>query len=1295
MCFRMFDYRCVSESGQRINAIFQAALADTSAPLATRQFIAAETLERWPRSLLLFQAKDQLPIAANELEQFLQKNVVPPHNSIQANITLANAALIRSDVDKAARFAQNGWLFFLSSPNTSDRDFIRFLADFVQLFRATGQTNRASYAIAIAEQPLRLAEKVFVYDFIQSASATHDVYSDFGSSSAAVDIARRALRILESVELDESIRRPTRNSFLTTLAADCALVSTQDCFTHAEATELLNEVLASRDRASASKDHWWGGEAAVALALHLAIHKKFFPEDLQAVLQIAPAEGESNDAMWRAAIYRSGRMFMALSTAPSEAKAYAIAAVKTELARLHKLQIANPFEAVPANQYTRVILSSALVILAGSELRAPEEDEMVFEIVANLTRGRRNVESDYLFLLARANNELDASSLQVLHRLRDNLARAEKEALADQVKMRMSRGIGQPLPPFSVSRLNNFAQLADLIADHDEARRRASGTISATGGLLPILRGVLGPNERFITHSLLFNDFARVCVGPDSLAVEVVPMDAQQMVTDIKLLQAALTNPSPPSVEVDSSYPLVAAWHVSAQVFGRGATCVGKGDHLIVAPGLLELTTIPYQALVDPAKATSAPPPAGVSLAEIPWLGLHRALSTVVDAKQLIASRKLRGETLYGSAFLGIGDPRLHGVTSDGQARQAVALRGAVQSGMLLTQLDELPDTANELSRLRAIFGPSAEVLIGEDATELRLREHFLRDYRVLSFATHGLVREELTGLREPALVLTPVDSRAQVDDGLLTATEIANLDVTADLVILSACNSARYDLDLFGPQAASLSNAFFLAGARSTLASLWSVNSNATARLMVLFAEEYAKSPAPGASTALQVATRRFIESAPSTEYWHPRFWAAFAVYGDGGQPRGNSTQTQPPIRFDQWQADQRQRGEALSIVPTAEGAYVSSYIQTDAPRVIGQLRYFDSMGHPRWEIREPKRGFLLPRGSQSGDLTLVAWNYVVGERTNIEFRRYAESGELLRQSTIRGLKEELIGSLISLDGRRFVLASVVSAADSKEAKIVVRTVSDQGTELETRELDAPNWLFSPSVNLFSGREGIRLAVSGDEKGAQSANKLTSIGIHDICTGGKGTELISLTSDLQPTGKSTRFEHRVVEDFVQLDASREVYAVSAGDGCHSYASRAQLMILETGAEAEFKEIPVGGFSSQARRLVTDGDGGLLLIGQVHRYADYFHSIETPDAFASANDVDRLRRESPLRQWQGFASRFGSDLKVPNTQIFHTGSSLFFGDVAAWHGDWLVVGFNGTSQLLGTVALSNAQSSKH
>src|SRR5439155_11346278 len=127
-------------------------------------------------------------------------------------------------------------------------------------------------------------------------------------------------------------------------------------------------------------------------------------------------------------------------------------------------------------------------------------------------------------------------------------------------------------------------------------------------------------------------------------------------------------------------------------------------------------------------------------------------------------------------------------------------------------------------------------ILLGARATETAIKnmseEGKLANYRVLHFATHGTVAGEIEGTAEPGLILTPPKEQTDVDDGYLSASEVAALKLDADWVILSACNTAAGSAQ--GAEALSgLARSFFYAGARALLVSHWSVDSAATVKLI------------------------------------------------------------------------------------------------------------------------------------------------------------------------------------------------------------------------------------------------------------------------------------------------------------------------------------------------------------------------------------------------------------------------------------------------------------------------------
>jgi CHAT domain-containing protein len=149
-------------------------------------------------------------------------------------------------------------------------------------------------------------------------------------------------------------------------------------------------------------------------------------------------------------------------------------------------------------------------------------------------------------------------------------------------------------------------------------------------------------------------------------------------------------------------------------------------------------------------------------------------------------------------------------------------------------QLPPLPETADELRAIARTLGASDhDLLLGQRASEPVLRQMPLDLYKIVEFATHGLVSGQLKGLAEPALVLTPPPQATPDDDGLLTASKIATLKLNADWVVLSACNTAADDGTPDAGGLSGLAKAFFYAGARALLVSHWPARSKATVSLV------------------------------------------------------------------------------------------------------------------------------------------------------------------------------------------------------------------------------------------------------------------------------------------------------------------------------------------------------------------------------------------------------------------------------------------------------------------------------
>jgi CHAT domain-containing protein len=301
---------------------------------------------------------------------------------------------------------------------------------------------------------------------------------------------------------------------------------------------------------------------------------------------------------------------------------------------------------------------------------------------------------------------------------------------------------------------------------------------------------------------------------------------------------------------------------------------------------LIVVTTGPLQSLplgllvTQPPSATD-----GDGYRNTAWLARQFAISVLPSLSSLKDLRATASRPAAPKPFIGFGDPAFSG--TGGTARSVTALAnlcrdGALMDMELLRGLPRLPETAGELRQMARTLGAGPDsVVLGADATEGRVRSTDLSQYRVIAFATHGLLPGDLQCKTEPALALTPPATPSAAEDGLLDASEVAQLHLDADFVVLSACNTAAPDGRLLGEALSGLARGFFYAGARGLLVSHWAVASQPTVALTTGLFTEYAKNRAVGRAEALRRAQQALWQEAATA---HPALWAPFVLVGDGG---------------------------------------------------------------------------------------------------------------------------------------------------------------------------------------------------------------------------------------------------------------------------------------------------------------------------------------------------------------------------------------------------------------------------
>jgi len=209
--------------------------------------------------------------------------------------------------------------------------------------------------------------------------------------------------------------------------------------------------------------------------------------------------------------------------------------------------------------------------------------------------------------------------------------------------------------------------------------------------------------------------------------------------------------------------------------------------------------------------------------------------------REMTKARRRGAETARMS-LLALGNPALGEET---MARAALALRDE--------KLDPLPEAEAEVKGLGRLYGAArSKIYVGAEAREDRAKKE-AGDFQVLHFATHGVLNNASPMYSH--LVLAQGDKN---EDGLLEAWELMQMDLRADLVVLSACETARGRFGA-GEGVIGLSWALFVAGAPATVVSQWKVESASARDLMLNFHRQLrAPSAAAPASATKAEALRQ-----------------------------------------------------------------------------------------------------------------------------------------------------------------------------------------------------------------------------------------------------------------------------------------------------------------------------------------------------------------------------------------------------------------------------------------------------
>lgn len=456
--------------------------------------------------------------------------------------------------------------------------------------------------------------------------------------------------------------------------------------------------------------------------------------------------------------------------------------------------------------------------------------------------------------------------------------------------------------------LSELSDARQRLDDIDERLRRDFPAFAAIADPAPLsmadVQALLDPDEALLLFLATRSGTFVWAVTPKETAWHRAALGETELARMVRDLRADL-DPTAPTRAGVSLVDSGASQPARAPGF-RADIAYSLYDQLI-APLMPSLNGISRLAVVKDGPLSSLPLSVlltrplkkGQNLATAPWLLRRFALSTlpgVASIRTLQASGKARSGH---AGFLGFGDPDFakglrradEGASTPDNGGFVIAtrsidafFRSAQGKAQALARLPRLPGTARELRTIADLYPGDARIVLGDDATEAAVRHADLQHASIISFATHGLLTGDMTGLAEPALAFTPGAGGEQSDDGLLTVSEAASLSLNADWVILSACNTAAADGTPGAEGLSGLARGFLLAGARSILVSHWPVRDDVAARLTADTLARLRDHPNLPRATALQQAMLALMSDDKGNGLSHPSAWAPFVVVGDGG---------------------------------------------------------------------------------------------------------------------------------------------------------------------------------------------------------------------------------------------------------------------------------------------------------------------------------------------------------------------------------------------------------------------------
>jgi CHAT domain-containing protein len=379
---------------------------------------------------------------------------------------------------------------------------------------------------------------------------------------------------------------------------------------------------------------------------------------------------------------------------------------------------------------------------------------------------------------------------------------------------------------------------------------------------LNAVQGGLAQDEAVLMTIITEHRLLLWVVGHDGVEVAITPTSSDRLTSLAAQIRQSVGNALDREAETPvPEFDREAARRLYAAVISPIVSSLTGKKHIIYVPDG-PLQKIPFHVALGGA--------------DDQWLIRRYAITTMPSLGAFLAGRAFHQPSRSAKSLLGVGATDFAAYSRGSNDKEGDSDHAL---GNLLAQLQPLPEAASELRQIASLF-PTPEVTLdlGDQATKDAFRSAPPAAYRNIVFASHAIMAGE-AGLDEPAIVLYPDDK--PISEGLLTASEVAQLRLDADLVILSACNSAAPDGGPYAEGLSGLVRSFMLAGARSMLVSHWAAPSKSTPKITTGFMEAIQTDPTARKAEALRTAILSLLDSGDA-ELQHPAYWAPFIIVGE-----------------------------------------------------------------------------------------------------------------------------------------------------------------------------------------------------------------------------------------------------------------------------------------------------------------------------------------------------------------------------------------------------------------------------